>query len=111
MAGGFPDFVKDSLSSFGIQLKKMFGGYGIYKNGLMFALIADDELYFKVGEKNKKDFEERNSEPFSYEKKSGIATINSYWRVPADIIDEAEELAKWAEKSYSAAILSKTKKK
>jgi DNA transformation protein and related proteins len=34
----------------GVSIKRMFGGLGIFKGGLMFALVADDVLYFKADE-------------------------------------------------------------
>jgi len=41
----YVEYLKEVLELFGpITARKMFGGYGIYHNGLMFALVADDTL-------------------------------------------------------------------
>lgn len=92
-----------------INLRKMFGGYGVYKNGLMFGIVADDVLYLKVDETNKADFEKLGLEAFSYEAKTRRVSM-SYFTAPIEILEDESELNKWAEKSYQAAIQSKNKK-
>ena len=52
-----------------VQAKAMFGGFGIYLKGLMFGLVADDTLYFKVDEKNRPDYEVKDLGPFTYQRK------------------------------------------
>ena len=49
-----------------ITSQKMFGGYGLYQDGIIFGLIIDDTLYFKVGEENKAGYDEYGSKPFRY---------------------------------------------
>jgi DNA transformation protein len=91
----------DLLKVFGpVTTKKMFGGAGIYFDGLFFALLADDVLYFKVDEANKADYLNAGtgpSKPFgSYEM--------SYYEVPADVLEDEEQLKEWAHKAFSAAM-------
>ena len=50
----------------GISSRAMFGGFGLYKDGAIFGIIVEGELYFKVGESNRGDYEELNSRPFTY---------------------------------------------
>ncbi len=83
---------------FGINSRAMFGGYGFYKDGKMFGLIADGKLYFKVGEGNKKDYEEEGSEPFVYRSRDKDVTLN-YWELPERLFENKEELVEWIEKS------------
>ena len=93
--------MRDLLSGVeGVEAKAMFGGYSLYKNGVIFALIADDALYFKVDDTNRKNFEARGSAPFTYESRGKCVTMSSYWEVPAEILDDREAIALWAEKSY-----------
>lgn len=109
---GFVEYVKDILEPFGpLRIKPMFGGYGIYSNEVFFAIIAYNELYFK-GEKGELNdyYESQNSEPFKYDGK-GKEVIMSYWKVPGEVMEYNESLAKWFELSYNAAIQSKRKKK
>ena len=67
----FVDNVLDLLGAWGgVAARKMFGGYGLYRQGLMFALVADDVLYFKVDDQNRAEFTAAGMGPFVYEGKS-----------------------------------------
>lgn len=90
----------------GVTSRAMFGGYGLYKDGVIFGIIVEDELYFKVGGSNKKDYESAGSEPFTYTAKGRSKVTMSYWKVPETILDDAAEVARWAAKSYR---INKTK--
>ena len=100
----YVDYILDILSPLeNINARKMFGGYGIYKNAIFFALIIDDVLYFKVGNANLPDYKAKNSTPFSYTSKNGKSVAMSYWEVPPDILENHNELARWVEKSVAVA--------
>lgn len=100
----FVRYIIDLMQPLGaVSAKAMFGGYGIYLDGLMFALVADDVLYLKTGAENLPDFEQRGLPPFSYQRKSN--TINmSYSEAPAELLDDADALLLWAGKAISAAL-------
>lgn len=87
----------------------MFGGWGIYKDGIFFALIADGQLYFKVDESNQKDYEKLGSKPFIYQGHRGKKVTMTYWELPADILEDKQILTGWVEKSVDAAKRSKRK--
>ncbi|RJQ14353.1 TfoX family protein [Candidatus Parcubacteria bacterium] len=87
----------------GITSKRMFGGYGLYKDGIFFAIISDDAIYFKVGPNNQADFEKKGSKPFTYAKKDGKQVVMSFWEFPPDVMEDKEELKDWVEKSVEAA--------
>lgn len=108
----FHEFVmQDLLADIpSISSRSMFGGYGIYKDNFIFALIAYDVLYFKVNETNKFDYITKKSKPFMYEKDGQKPIAMSYWEVPADVLDDKEELKKWVEKSYKISKTAKLKK-
>lgn len=105
------DFVEyvahDLLGELGVAYRAMFGGYGLYIDGTIFAIIANNELYFKVDDTNRERYEEWGSSPFVYEAK-GKAMSMSYWKLPPDIMDDSERLEEWVEDSLS--ISRKTKK-
>ncbi|MSR76364.1 MAG: TfoX family protein [Candidatus Ryanbacteria bacterium] len=86
----------------GISSRGMFGGWGIYKDGVFFALIADGRLYFKVDDSNRADFENAGSEPFRYENKNKKSITMSYWELPAGVMDNPHELEQWVDKSICA---------
>ncbi len=109
----FHEFVMGDLflETPNIISKKMFGGYGIYKGGVIFAIIADGELYFKVGESNKADYETRGSSPFTYKMPNGKPFEMSYWKLPEEIMEDREALSEWVEKAVAASKASKKQKK
>jgi DNA transformation protein len=99
----FLEYVLDQLSTWGeVRVKRMFGGAGLYHQGNMFGLIAEDVAYLKVGSLNRDDFEKAGSRPFqpSPEKK----TTMPYWAIPIEVLEDRDELARWAEKAYGVAI-------
>ncbi|MEK7185746.1 MAG: TfoX/Sxy family protein [Patescibacteria group bacterium] len=106
----FREFVFDEVFREipGITSRAMFGGWGIYKDGIFFSLIADGALYFKVDESNKKDYEDLGSEPFVYTAKGKSMTM-SYWNLPEEIMNDREKLIEWIDKSVAVAINSKKK--
>lgn len=108
---GFYEYVVDELFSkiSGISGRPMFGGYGIYKDGLFFALIADDELYFKVDDANKSDFEDAGSKPFVYTLSNGKTSQMNYYLLPPEIMEDHNELGGWVEKSVEVARKAKEK--
>jgi DNA transformation protein len=100
----FVDYLLESLASFGfVTAKSMFGGYGIYRGELMFALVADDVLYLKVDDHNRAQFEACGSQPFVYEKQ-GKPLAMSYYQLPEEALDNSVELCRWAELAYQAAL-------
>ena len=100
----FVEFVLEMLQLFGsVIAKPMFGGYGLYADGVMFALIADDTLYFKADELTKNDFIELGQAPFSYSK-NGSQYKMSYYCAPDDVLEDIELMNVWAQKAYNAAI-------
>ena len=89
-------FIMQNLDLLGyVTSRAMFGGYGIFHEGVMFALIADDTLYFKVNESNRAMYEQAASKPFPH----GI----SYWEVPAELLEEDSKLHEWANISIEIA--------
>lgn len=104
----FPDYVLEQLASFdGVSARPMFGGNGLFRRGVMFGLISDGELFFKVDDSNRPDFEAKKSEPFTYEGR-GRKIALSYWFVPEEVIEDPDELKVWASKAYDVAL--KTRK-
>ena len=94
-----------------ISWRPMFGGWGFYKNGVIFGIIADGELYFKVDEQNRADYEAVGSKPFVYSMKNGKETSLTYWQLPEDILENKRALAKWIDKAVAASLRAKADKK
>ena len=103
----FKDYVLDQLRAVGgTGARAMFGGFGIYKGGVMFGLIASDELFLKVDDTNRPDYEARQCKPFVYEGKNKPISM-SYWRIPDDVLEDPDELKAWAMKAYDVALKNK----
>jgi DNA transformation protein len=81
----------------------MFGGAGVFADGIMFALVSDDTLYFKVDETTRADFEAEGMGAFTYATKDGRNTLVSYWRAPERLFDEPDEMLAWARKALTIA--------
>ena len=98
------DHLTDQLTPLGeARGRPMFGGYGVYLDGLIIGLIAFDTFYLKVDDQNRPDFEAAGSSPFSYDTKSGVNTTMGYWEVPADVLDDSDQLRAWALKSLAVS--------
>ena len=104
----------DSINSDHISARAMFGGYGLYLNNLehgniMFALVADDVLYFKTDDLNRAYFDQQGLEAFKYERNSKVISM-SYHEAPSDVFDDPDEMALWADKAIEAAKRTSEKK-
>lgn len=95
-------YVIDQLDAVGpVQARRMFGGAGLYLDGLFFALIADDVLYFKVDDTNRPDFKAAGMEPFQpFPDKSYVM---QYYQVPIEVLENRDTLRDWAKKALLVA--------
>ena len=110
-ASEFVENLNDVFALFGaIQAKRMFGGYGVYHDGLMFALVADDVLYLKTDKASVGSFLELGLQPFEYVK-SGKKMQMSYYSAPEEIFDNPEQAKEWADRAYAAALRARKPKK
>jgi len=106
----FLAFVIDQLDAPGkATAKKMFGGAGIYLEGVMFGLVADDVFYLKVDDTNRDDFENTGMTPFRPYPEKNKMTM-SYYEVPIDVLENKKALCVWAGKAMEVARHSKKKK-
>jgi DNA transformation protein len=94
----------------GVTARSMFGGHGIFKSSMMFALISDDVLYLKVDDKNRKRFEREGFGPFVYSGGKKPMTM-SYYEAPAEAMEDSPLLCDWAKGSFDAAKRAAAKKK
>jgi len=102
----FISYILDMLQDFGqVKGKAMFGGYGIYRDGIIFAIVVDGALYIKADDKNRALFEENGLHQFSYIKK-GKECFMSYYSASEEAMDDKDELYYWAWKGYEAALRS-----
>ena len=103
-----PDFIRDLFTSYGpVTVKAMFGGAGLWSDGLMFGLVFDGAIFLKVDETSIPDFEREGSRPFVYTRAKSPGRVGraslSYWRLPERLYDDPEELAVWAARALAIA--------
>ncbi len=89
-----------------VSARRMFGGYGVYHDGLMFALVADVVLYLKADERSVDEFIEQGMVPFEYEK-GGKKMKMSFYTAPESIFDDPEQARKWSVLAFEAALRAK----
>jgi DNA transformation protein and related proteins len=110
-SASFAEFLREQLAPLGrVTLRRMFGKTGVFCDGLMFGMVTDDTLYFRVDEHNQADFKEAASfPPLSYEKQGSTIDL-SFWRAPERLFDEPDELVIWARTALAAARRVATKR-
>jgi DNA transformation protein len=105
----FRVFVLDQLARIPqLRAKRMFGGVGIYSADCFFAIVAADELFFKVDDSNRAGYVAAGSEPFRPVAARPVSM--SYWRVPIEVLEDSSELATWALAAIRAAGNAATRK-
>ena len=100
----FVDYIRDQLRDVhGVGFRRMFGGTGLYADGMFFGLIIDTQLYFKTDEASRQPYIARGMGPFNYHTKKGTKTLKNYFEVPVDVIEDDELLADWAQSAIRVA--------
>jgi DNA transformation protein and related proteins len=100
----FVDYVVELMAEWAeVSARKMFGGYGLYREGLMFGLIVEDELFFKTDSNNVAQFERAGSHPFVYQSQTRTVQM-SYWSAPAASLDSPAEMCEWCQSAYGSAL-------
>ena len=100
----FLAYVLDQLAGLGgVSSKRMFGGAGLYKDEFFFGLIADDVLYLRVDDSNRKDYAGRGMGQFKPYADRPHLSMN-YYETPAEVLEDAGELVNWAQRSVDVAM-------
>ena len=100
----YADFLREQLAPLGrLSLRRMFGKTGVFCDGVMFAVVTENTLYFRVDDHNREIFKEASSSPPLNYAKGGAMIDLSFWRVPERLFDEPDELITWARAALAAA--------
>ncbi|GAB5498979.1 MAG: TfoX/Sxy family protein [Pseudohongiellaceae bacterium] len=100
----FCDHAVELLQGLGpVSARRMFGGHGLFLDGLMFALIADNELYLKADAECREVFVELGLQPFTYYKQ-GKPMALSYYQAPDSCLDSLDEMTRWGNVAFAAAV-------
>ncbi|HEY3845955.1 MAG TPA: TfoX/Sxy family protein [Acetobacteraceae bacterium] len=100
----FAEFLREQLAPLGrVTMRRMFGKTGVFCGGLMFGMVTNDTLYFRVDDLNRAVFKEAESDPpLNYEKQGSTIDL-AFWRAPERLLDEPDELVTWARAALAAA--------
>lgn len=110
MSDEFIEYVMELFGPFGTAgVRRMFGGHGVYLDGLMFAIVSEDMLYLKADEMNRAEFEQAGCEIFGYARKGKRATLK-FFRAPEEAMESPELMLPWARTAYAAALRTNAKK-
>jgi DNA transformation protein len=100
----FLELLHELLEPLGtVATRKMFGGHGVYCDGLFIAIVVAGQLYLKVDELTEPAFVAAGCEPFVYTSK-GKAIALSYWNAPEEALDSADSMQPWAQRAIAAAL-------
>lgn len=100
----FVENLEEVFAQFGsVSAKRMFGGYGIYHDNLMFGLVVDEVLYLKADDNSVDAFSKAGLQPFEYEK-NGKKIKMAYYMAPEEIFDDPEIANEWAVRAFEAAL-------
>ena len=111
MGDGFLRFLEDQFAPIpGVSIRRMFGGVGVFRDGIMFALGGSDEvLYFRADEETRSRYEAEGMKPFTYPM-GGEDKAMPYWQVPESLFEDPDTFREWAEEAFAAAQRSKQAK-
>ncbi len=103
-SAAFAEYLREQLAPLGpIALRRMFGKTGVFCEGLMFGMVTENTLYFRVDDQNRATFKEAESFPPLNYQKHGRTIDLAFWRVPERLMDEPDELIVWARAALAAA--------
>ncbi|MBS0451858.1 MAG: TfoX/Sxy family protein [Proteobacteria bacterium] len=101
---GLADELPEVFARFGhVDVRRMFGGHGLFHEGHMFGIVAAGRVYLKTDEENRPLFEQKRLGPFEYARR-GEMTATSYYEAPAEIFEDRDEAAHWARVAWGAVL-------
>lgn len=104
-AAGLIAHCTELLSALGpVRISRMFGGNGVYVDGLFLALIARDTLFLKSDESSRQAFEAAGCRPFSFETGRGARAVLSYWSAPDEAMESPAAMQPWARLAMATAL-------
>ncbi len=105
MADPFTELCVELLSQLGpVRTRAMFGGRGVYLDGLFMALIDDGQLFLKADDQTRERFAAAGCLPFSYATKDGECMTMSYFRPPEEALESPPLMLPWARLAFEAAL-------
>jgi DNA transformation protein len=108
----FEEWVREHFAALGpLKIKRMFGGAGVYRQGIIFALLDDGVVWLKGDETNVPALEAAGSRQFTYPGKDEVEMKLGYWSLPDSATDDADEAAEWGRGAFEVALRKAAAKK
>lgn len=106
------DTVLDLLAGWsGVSARRLFSGHGLYRDGVIFAIVIGDTLYLKVDDESRAAFTDRGSAPFVYNRRQRRVSLPGYYEAPPELFDEPEEMLRWSRRALDAAVRRRQQKR
>ena len=106
----FLTFLQDQFERFGgVDARRMFGGIGLFRDGVMFGIVARDTLFLKTDDHSRTTYESAGMGPFQYERKGKTQSLG-YHEVPVDVLEDGDVLTEWAAIAHQIALTAKSGK-
>jgi DNA transformation protein len=100
----FVEYLKEMFQEFGaVSARRMFGGHGIFFDGVMIGLVAKNALYLKADSVSAPTFQEHGLLQFMYPKGEKMVGM-SYYLAPEEALEDPTEMRQWAQLAYEAAL-------
>ena len=107
---GLLAWIEEALEPLGrVTRRAMMGGATLYLDGTVFAIIADDDLWFKADKLSDAEWDAAGCERFMFEMSGKVATMN-YRRAQADVHDDADAMRRWASLAVEAGLRAPKKR-
>jgi DNA transformation protein len=108
LSSGFPDYVQELIAGFGkVEVKRMFGGAALYRNGVGFGILDDDVFFIKADKAFGAELKRRGCKPWVYSiAKDGSVRDIAYWSLPDTAADDGDEAVGLVRRSFEVAKLA-----
>lgn len=109
---GLVAWAKEALEVLGtITHRPMMGAAVLYCDGLVFAVVDEEAIYFKNDKVSAPIWDAAGCPPFTFTGKDGETVSMNYRRAPDDVYDDAEAMQRWAGLALEASRRAPVKKK
>jgi DNA transformation protein len=104
VTASYRQYVADQLAPLGeVEIKRMFGGVGLYFDGKMFGLVDDDTVFLRVDDASRDAFVKRAMPALRPVRKEPSKVSRNYYQLPVEVLEDSEELLVWARRAIVAA--------
>jgi DNA transformation protein and related proteins len=100
----FIRYLRDQFRRWGpVEIRRMFGGHGVFRGGTMFALIHDEILFLRSDDANRAAFAAAGMGPFRYRRRGKLVAL-AYHQAPPEAVEDSDILGQWADLAFAAAL-------